>query len=84
VRTPGYSTRERRRRCIAGSASDTHAREQGHQLEEQVGGFGFEWDVADLVNNEQGVAAQPDQFLLKTPAMVGLGQPCHPLAGGGE
>jgi hypothetical protein len=53
-------------------------------LEEQVGGFGFEWDVADLVNNEQGVAAQPDQFLLKTPAMVGLSQPCHPLAGGGE
>jgi hypothetical protein len=53
-------------------------------LEEQVGGFGFEWDVAALVNNEQGVAAQPDQLLLKTPAMVGLGQPCHPLAGGGE
>jgi hypothetical protein len=24
----------------------------GHQLEEQVGGFGFEGDVADLVDDE--------------------------------
>ena len=29
----------------------------GDELEEQVGGFGFEGDVADLVDDDQGVAA---------------------------
>jgi hypothetical protein len=37
----------------------------GHQLEEQVGGFGFEGDVGHLVDNQQGVAAQSHQFLLE-------------------
>ena len=32
----------------------------GDELEEQVGGFGFEGDVADLVDDEQRVAAQAD------------------------
>src|SRR4051794_494644 len=32
----------------------------GHQLEEQVRGFGFEGDVADFVDHQQGVAAQAD------------------------
>ena len=56
----------------------------GHQLEEQVGRFGFEGDVADLVDDKQRVAAQPDQFRLEPAGVVGLGQSCHPLAGGGE
>jgi hypothetical protein len=29
------------------------------ELEEQVRGFGFKWDVADLVDNERRVAAKP-------------------------
>ena len=33
-----------------------------HELEEQVGCFGFERDVADLVDDQQGVAAEPDEF----------------------
>jgi hypothetical protein len=35
---------------------------RGHQLEEQVGGFGFEWDVADLVDDDERVATETDQF----------------------
>ena len=34
----------------------------GDELEEQVRGFGFEGDVADLVDDEQRVAAETDQF----------------------
>jgi hypothetical protein len=34
-------------------------------LEEQVGGLGFEGDAADLVNDQQGVAAEPDDFALQ-------------------
>jgi hypothetical protein len=37
-----------------------------HELEEQVGGFGFEPDVADLVD-QQRVAAQPGEFALQPP-----------------
>jgi hypothetical protein len=54
------------------------------ELEEQVGRFGFERDVADLIDDQERVAAQPDEFLLQTPAVMGLGQPGDPLAGGGE
>jgi hypothetical protein len=32
------------------------------ELEEQVGGFGLEGDVAGLVDDQERVAAQPDQF----------------------
>ncbi len=56
----------------------------GDQSEEQVGGFGFERNVANVIHNEQRVAAQPDEFLLEPSGVVGVGQPCHPLAGGGE
>jgi site-specific DNA recombinase len=34
----------------------------GDELEEQVGCFGFEGDVADLVDHQQRVAAQPMEF----------------------
>ncbi len=57
---------------------------RGHQLEEQVGGLRLKRDVADLVDDEQRVAAQPDQLLLQPAALVGLGEPCHPLRGGGK
>ena len=56
----------------------------GHQLEEQVGGLGFERDVADFIDDEQRVAAEPDEFLLQPAGVMGFGQTGHPLAGGGE
>src|SRR5664279_6540094 len=36
----------------------------GHELEEQVRGFGFEGDVADLIDDEERVAAEADKFAL--------------------
>ena len=37
----------------------------GDELEEQVGGLGFEGDVADLVDDQQRVAGQPDALVLE-------------------
>ena len=51
----------------------------GDQLEEQVGRFGFERDVADFVDDEQWLAAQPDEFVLQPAAVVGLNQAGHPF-----
>ncbi len=34
----------------------------GHELEEQVGRFGFEGDIADLVDDQQWVTPQVDEF----------------------
>ena len=56
----------------------------GDQLEEQVRRFGFEGDVADLVDDEAGVAAETDQLVLQPAGVVGGGEPVDPLAGGGE
>jgi hypothetical protein len=56
----------------------------GDELEEQVRGFGFEWDVADLVDDEQGVAAESDELGLEPAGVVGGGEPVDPLRGGGE
>ncbi len=56
----------------------------GDELEEQVGGFGFEGDVADLVDDEQRVAAEPDEFGLEPAGVVGVGEPGDPFGGGGE
>jgi hypothetical protein len=55
-----------------------------HQLEGQVGGFGFEGDVADFVDDQQGVTGQSGEFGLQGAAVVGGGQPVDPLGGGGE
>jgi hypothetical protein len=54
------------------------------ELEEQVGGLGLERDVADLVDDQQRVAAQPDELGLQPPGVVGVGEPGDPLGGGGE
>ena len=54
------------------------------RVEEQVRRFGFERDVADLVDHQQRVAAQPEEFRLQPSAAVGVGEPVDPLAGGGE
>jgi hypothetical protein len=40
------------------------------ELEEQVRGFGFEGDVADLVDDEQWVAGEPDEFVLQSAGVV--------------
>ena len=56
----------------------------GDELEEQVRGFGFERDVADLVDDEQRVAAEPDELGLQPAGVVGVGEPGDPLGGGGE
>ena len=51
----------------------------GDELEEQVGGFGFEGDVADLVDDEQRVAAEPDELGLQPAGGVGVGEAGDPL-----
>ncbi|GLB98044.1 hypothetical protein SRL2020226_48200 [Mycobacterium kiyosense] len=53
-------------------------------MEEQVGRFGFEGDVSDLVDDQQWVAAQADQFGLQLAGVVGLGQRVDPVRGGGK
>jgi hypothetical protein len=53
-------------------------------LEEQVGGLGFERDVANFIDDDQRVAAEPDEFWLQPAAVVGFGQPGDPFGGGGE
>ena len=54
------------------------------QLEEQVRRFGFERDVADFVDDEQRVAAEPDQFVLQPAGVVRGGEPVDPLRRGRE
>ena len=57
---------------------------RGHQLEEQVGGFGFEGDVADLVDDDERVAPEPGEFGLDTAGVVGFSESGYPFGGGGE
>ena len=49
-------------------------------MEEQVRGFGFERDVADFVDDQQRVAAEPDEFGLESAGGVGVGEAGDPLA----
>ena len=56
----------------------------GDQLEEQVGGFGLERDVADLVDDDQWVAAQAGQLGVDAPGLMRFGKTGHPFGGGGE
>jgi hypothetical protein len=44
----------------------------------------FEGDVADLVNDDEPVAAQPNQFLRQPPILVGGLKPGDPVGGGSE
>jgi len=55
-----------------------------HELEEQVRCFGFERDVADLINDEEGDAAESGQFVSETTGGVGLSEPGDPVGGGRE
>lgn len=56
----------------------------GDELEEQVRCFGFEGDVADFVDDQQGVAAEASELVLQSPVVVGCCEPVDPFAGGGE
>jgi site-specific DNA recombinase len=56
----------------------------GHELEEQVGGFALERDVADFVNDHERVAAEADEFGLESSGVMSGAEPVDPLGGGGE
>jgi hypothetical protein len=55
------------------------ARDQG---EEQVRGLAFEWEVADLVDDQQLVALKAFEFLVEGVALLGLFEAADPLLGG--
>src|SRR5215472_18356129 len=82
--SPKVSPQRFAERLVAGDDQAGPLVAGGHQLEEQVGGLGLERDVADLVDDQQRVAAEPDQFGLQSSAVVGLGQDADPVGGGGE
>ena len=54
------------------------------QREEQVGGLALEWEVADLVDDQQPVAVQAPQFVVEAVAVLGLLEAVDPLLGGRE
>ena len=53
-------------------------------MEEQVGGFGFEGDVADFVDDDERVAAQSAELVVQPAVAVGEGEAVDPFGGGGE
>ncbi len=54
----------------------------GDELEEEVGGVGVEGDVADFVNDDELVAADPLELGLEPAALVGFGEARDPVQGG--
>jgi hypothetical protein len=54
------------------------------ELEEQVRRLRLEGDVADLVDDQQWVAAQPGQLGLEAASGVGVGEAGDSPGGGGE
>ena len=56
----------------------------GDELEEQVRGVLFEGEVADLVDDDQAVAAQSGEFGGELPGAVGVGESGDPVGSGGE
>lgn len=56
----------------------------GKELAEQVRCVGFKGQVADLVDDDQRVAARFDHFAGKITALVGLGQSGDPVCGAQE
>ena len=71
-------------RLVAGDDEAGSLVAGGDELEEQVGGFGLEGDVADLVDDQQRVAAEADELGLQPPGVVGVGEAGDPFGGGGE
>ena len=56
----------------------------GDEREEQVGGLAFQWEVADLVDDQQAVAFEPSEFVVERVAVLGDLETGDPLLGGGE
>src|SRR5215207_9061094 len=56
----------------------------GDELEEQVRGVLFEGQVADLIDDDQPVAAQFGELGGKPAALVGVLETGEPVGGGGE
>ena len=56
----------------------------GDELKEQVRGVLFEWNVADLVDDDEAVTAELDQFQGESALLVGRLQPGHPIDGSSE
>lgn len=56
----------------------------GDQLEEEVGGFGFEGDVSDLVDHEQRDPPEAGELCLQPSCRMGFAEPGDPFGGGGE
>ena len=54
------------------------------ELEEQVGGLGFEGDVADFVDDDERVSAEAAQFVVESAGVVGGGEAVDPFRDGGE
>ena len=54
------------------------------QLEEQVGGFGFEGQVADFVDDQHGIARQFRELLGEPACVVRVGEAGDPVGGGCE
>ena len=59
--------------------SDVSGTAGGDQLEEQVGGLGLEGDVADLVDDEQWVAAEPVELGLQPAGGMVVGEAGDPF-----
>ncbi len=56
----------------------------GDELEEEVGGFAVEGDVADLVDDEQRDASESDELFVESALVVGVAESGDPFGGGGE
>ena len=50
----------------------------GDEMEEQVGSFGLEGDLADLVDDQQRDTPQPGELVLEAADVVGVGEPGDP------
>ena len=53
-------------------------------MEEQVGGFGFEGYVADLVDDQQRAALQAGELVVEAALALGVGEQGDPFGGGSE
>jgi len=56
----------------------------GDELEEQVCCVLLERQVADFVDDDEAVAAQPGEFFGEQAVPVGVGEAGDPVGGGGE
>ena len=51
----------------------------GDQAEREVGGLGVEWDVADFVDDQDGVAAEAGEFFLEPAGALRVAEAGRPI-----